>query len=73
VIVAILALLGLTSIAYALGRLSGFIPGFGFTSQGGSVINEPRSARDEPRTPVDQLRDLLFRFTDHWDSYRVFD
>lgn len=46
VIVAILALLALTGIAYALGRLSGFIPGFGFTSQGGSiyVLAEPVEA-----------------------------
>jgi transposase-like protein len=36
-------------------------------------IDEPRSARDEPRTPVDQLRDLLIRLSEHWESYRIFD
>jgi len=36
-------------------------------------IDVPRSARDEPRTPVDQLRDLLIRLSEHWESYRVFD
>jgi transposase-like protein len=36
-------------------------------------IDVPRSARDEPRTPVDQLRDLLIRLSEHWDSYRIFD
>jgi hypothetical protein len=46
VIVAILALLALSGIAYAIGRLAGFIPGFGFTSQGGSVyvLAEPMEA-----------------------------
>jgi hypothetical protein len=36
-------------------------------------IDIPRSARDEPRTPVDQLRDLLIRLSEHWESYRIFD
>lgn len=36
-LVIFLALLALTGMAYALGRASGFIPGFGFTSGGGSV------------------------------------
>jgi transposase-like protein len=36
-------------------------------------IDVPRSARDEPRTPVDQLRDLLIRLSEHWESYRLFD
>ena len=36
-VVAVLALFALTGMAYALGRLTGFIPGFGFTTQGGSV------------------------------------
>ena len=40
---AILAFLALTGMAYALGRLTGFIPGFGFTSQEGTiyVLAEP--------------------------------
>jgi len=33
----IIALLLLTGVAYAVGRLTGFIPGFGFTSESGSV------------------------------------
>jgi hypothetical protein len=36
-LVIFLALLALTGMAYALGRVSGFIPGFGFTSEGGTV------------------------------------
>ena len=36
-LVAILALLALTGMVYALGRLTGFIPGFGFTSNTGVV------------------------------------
>ncbi len=36
-LVIFLALLALTGVAYALGRVSGFIPGFGFTSGSGSV------------------------------------
>lgn len=28
---------------------------------------------DQPRTPVDQLRGLLIRLSNHWSSYRVFD
>ncbi len=37
ILVAILALLLLSGVAYAIGRLSGFIPGFGFTSDAGAV------------------------------------
>ena len=37
VLVAILVLLALTGMAYALGRLTGYIPGFGFTSDGSPV------------------------------------
>lgn len=37
VLLAILVLLALTGMAYALGRLTGFIPGFGFTSDGNPV------------------------------------
>lgn len=36
-------------------------------------IDVPRSARAAPRTPVDQLRDLLIRLSEHWESYRIFD
>jgi hypothetical protein len=36
-------------------------------------IDVPRSARDEPRTAVDQLRDLLIRLSEHWECYRIFD
>lgn len=37
ILVAILVLLLLSGVAYAIGRLSGFIPGFGFTSDAGAV------------------------------------
>lgn len=37
ILVAILALLLLSGVAYAIGRLSGYIPGFGFTSDAGAV------------------------------------
>lgn len=37
------------------------------------LIDEPRSARDEPSTPVDRLRDLLIRMSNHWENYRIFD
>ena len=37
ILVAILALLLLSGVTYAIGRLSGFIPGFGFTSDVGAV------------------------------------
>lgn len=38
VLLSILALLALTGVAYAIGRLTGFIPGFGFTSESNSVF-----------------------------------
>jgi hypothetical protein len=43
ILIAILTLLALTGMAYALGRLTGFIPGFGFTSGGSPVyvLSEP--------------------------------
>ncbi len=37
IIIAILTLIVITGIAFALGRLTGFIPGFGFTSEGAPV------------------------------------
>jgi hypothetical protein len=37
-LVAILALIALTGVAYALGRITGFIPGFGFTAGNGPVF-----------------------------------
>jgi len=36
-------------------------------------IDVPRSPRDQPNSPVDQLRDLLIRLSDHWEHYRIFD
>ena len=38
VLLVLLALALLTGAAYAIGRLSGFIPGFGFTSDSGAVF-----------------------------------
>jgi len=35
-------------------------------------IPERRAGRDEPLSPLDQLRYLLIRLSEHWDSYRVF-
>jgi hypothetical protein len=32
-----------------------------------------KSARDEPLTPTEQLRNLLIRLSDHWTTYRIFD
>jgi len=32
-----------------------------------------QSALDQPRLPLEQLRDLLIRLSEHWRSYRVFD
>jgi transposase-like protein len=32
-----------------------------------------KSARDEPLTPTERLRNLLIRLSEHWASYRVFD
>ncbi|OGO72784.1 MAG: hypothetical protein A2Z49_07560 [Chloroflexi bacterium RBG_19FT_COMBO_56_12] len=37
-------------------------------------IPEPRSGRNgSPLSPLDQLRYLLLRLSEHWDSYRLFD
>jgi len=36
-------------------------------------IPERRAGRDQPRSPVEQLRDLLIRMSEHWSYYRVFD
>jgi transposase-like protein len=36
-------------------------------------IPERRAGRDQPRSPVEQLRDLLIRMSEHWPYYRVFD
>jgi transposase-like protein len=36
-------------------------------------IPERRSGRDQPLSPLDQLRLLLIRLSEHWPSYRVFD
>lgn len=41
ILLVILALLLLSGVAYAIGRLSGFIPGFGFTSGDAYLLNEP--------------------------------
>ena len=41
IIIAILALLALTGIAYAIGRLTGFIPGVGFVEDIQSALEEP--------------------------------
>jgi len=32
-----------------------------------------KSARDQPLTPTEQLRNLLIRLSEHWSSYRIFD
>ena len=32
-----------------------------------------RPSRDDPLSPLDRLRYLLLRLSEHWDSYRVFD
>jgi transposase-like protein len=32
-----------------------------------------QSAVDEPRTPLEQLRYLLIRLSEHWANYRIFD
>lgn len=49
ILVAILALLLLSGVAYAIGRLSGFIPGFGFTSDARAVymLKETVSAESD--------------------------
>ena len=36
-------------------------------------IPERRIGQAGPRTPLEQLRNLLIRMSEHWDSYRVFD
>jgi len=36
-------------------------------------IPERRSGRDGPLSPLDQLRLLLIRLSEHWPSYRLFD
>lgn len=36
-------------------------------------IPERRSGQSGERTPMEQLRYLLIRMSEHWDSYRVFD
>jgi transposase-like protein len=35
-------------------------------------IPERRSGRDQPLSPLDQLRYLLIRLSEHWPNYRVF-
>lgn len=35
-------------------------------------IPERRAGRDEPLSPLDQLRLLLIRLSEHWPNYRVF-
>ena len=35
-------------------------------------IPEARSGRSSPLSPLDQLRYLLIRLSEHWDSYRLF-
>lgn len=36
-------------------------------------IPEKRAGRDEPLSSLDQMRQLLLRLSQHWQSYRVFD
>lgn len=36
-------------------------------------IPERRAGRDQPLSPLDQLRLLLLRLSEHWPHYRVFD
>lgn len=36
------------------------------------AIPQRRSGRDEPLAPLDQLRYLLLRLSEHWDRYRTF-
>jgi transposase-like protein len=35
-------------------------------------IHERRAGRDQPRSPLDELRCLLLRLSEHWPNYRVF-
>jgi transposase len=37
------------------------------------LIPERRAGRDQPLSPLDQLRQLLLRLSEHWPNYRVFD
>ena len=37
------------------------------------LIPERRAGRDQPLSPLDQLRQLLIRLSEHWPNYRVFD
>jgi hypothetical protein len=46
VLIAILVLLALTGVAYALGRLTGFIPGYGFTTENNPVYVLAEPAKD---------------------------
>jgi hypothetical protein len=32
-----------------------------------------RTSRDDPLEPLDKLRNLLIRLSEHWENYRVFD
>jgi len=36
-------------------------------------IDEPRTPRDQPNSPVDQFRNLLIRLSEDWENYRIFD
>jgi len=36
-------------------------------------VTVPRAHPSQPLSAVDELRQLLIRLSDHWDSYRVFD
>jgi len=36
-------------------------------------IPERRTGQEGPRSALEQLRNLLIRLSEHWDSYRVFD
>jgi hypothetical protein len=36
------------------------------------AIPEQRTGRDQPLSPLDQLRLLLIRLSEHWESYRTF-
>ena len=36
-------------------------------------IPERSAGRDQPLTPLEQLRHLLIRLSEHWTKYRVFD
>lgn len=36
-------------------------------------VSVEKSARDQPLTPTEQLRNLLIRLSEHWPTYRIFD